>query len=130
MLADLLEPKSWLDYRRIRFWVVVLVLLYTLAGFLLLPSLLQRYGPDLVFAETERQSTIEDIRFNPWLLRLEADNFVLRDDADGILASLDQLVIDADFFRLLRLTLGFDEITVQRPVIDLQRYHRLYPYLN
>ncbi|NMG36818.1 hypothetical protein GRF61_20400, partial [Azoarcus sp. TTM-91] len=67
--------------RRWPWWLggtlAALVLLYTLAGFLLLPWLLQRELPPLLEQRLGLTLSLGALRINPFLLRTEADEIAL-----------------------------------------------------
>ena len=70
MLTDFMQLNSWINYRRKRFWVLVLLVLYTFSGFVVAPWLLSRFGPELGADFTQRELSLGEISFNPWTLRL------------------------------------------------------------
>ena len=51
-MQTLADYRAWLSPRKARFWVVILLVAYTLAGFLLVPWLLQRELPG--FAQSQK----------------------------------------------------------------------------
>jgi hypothetical protein len=82
--------------------------LYALAGFALLPFLLEQKLPPLVQERTGAKLTLGAVRFNPFRFTLEADNVRLLDADDLPLFGLEALHADAD--------LG-DSFAARRPVI-------------
>lgn len=78
------------------------VVAYALLGFLLLPWLAQRAVPRFAHDTLQREASIGAVRFNPFLFRLEADDFRLQ-EADGQpLAGFRHLLIDFEFSSLFR----------------------------
>ena len=72
--------------RRLLLWValpaLVLVLLYTVLGFYVVPRLLRSGVHDFVSKNYHREVALGEIRFNPYTLRLDVRDFSLP-DADG-----------------------------------------------
>src|SRR5260370_36040318 len=69
--------------RRLLLWIalpaLVLVLLYTLLGFFLVPRLIRSGVHDFVTKNYHRDVAIGDVRFNPYSLRLDVRDFALPD---------------------------------------------------
>ena len=84
--------------RRLLLWIalpaLVLVLLYTLLGFFLVPHLIRSGVHDFVTKSYHRDVAIGDVRFNPFTLRLDVRDFGLP-DADGQpMLSFRHLLVD------------------------------------
>ena len=78
------------------------VVVYALLGFLLLPYLVERAIPRFAHDSLQREASIGAVRFNPFLFRLEADEFRLQ-EADGQpLAGFRHLLIDFELSSLFR----------------------------
>lgn len=89
---------------------VSIVAVYALLGFLLLPYLLERHIPTYAREQLARQAEVADVRFNPFLLRLEADGFRLR-EADGRpLIAARHLAVDFQLSSLLRWAWTFADV--------------------
>jgi hypothetical protein len=88
--------------------VALLLGLYTLVGFTLLPALAQWKLPSLVQEKTGAKLTLGEVRFNPFRFILEADGVRLLDAGDQPLLSLEKLYVDAS------LT---DSLAARRPLI-------------
>lgn len=97
----------------------VLLALYTLAGYLLLPWWLERALPEQLEQRMGWQAKVEAIRANPFALSLEADGFSARDSNDEPVAAFEQLRVDLGFFQLVRGIIGFQEIRLTEPDIRL-----------
>jgi hypothetical protein len=99
--------------------VAGLLAAYTLAGFWLLPLLVQKQVPKFAQAELARQASIGKLRFNPYTLRLEAQDLRLA-EADGApLLAIGKLVVALQWRSLVRRAWSFDEIHVTAPRASL-----------
>ncbi|GHD41360.1 Uncharacterized protein involved in outer membrane biogenesis [Marinobacter persicus] len=99
--------------------VVLLVLLYTLAGFLLLPWWLERALPEQLEKTMGWQAEITDIRTNPYALTLEADGLQAVDSEGEPVVGFEHFRVNVSFFQLLTGVIGFQEITLDQPDIRL-----------
>ncbi len=98
---------------------LVLVVLYALAGFLLLPWWLQRTLPEQLEQRMGWQAAVEKIRVNPFTLSVETTGLNAKDSDGEQVVGFDQLFVNLDFFQLVRGTIGFQEIELQEPFIRL-----------
>ncbi len=74
-----------------------LALLYTLGGFVLLPWYAQRELPRLLEQQLHRPAQIGAIRFNPFTLTLEANDFALTEQDGRPLVSFKHALIDLEW---------------------------------
>jgi hypothetical protein len=99
--------------------IVVLVVAYTLAGFLLVPRLIARYVPQYAQDQLKRRAEIGEVRFNPLLFKLEVKHFRLQ-EADGRpLVGFDRLFVDFEPTSLFRRAWTFADIELDVPRIDV-----------
>ena len=120
-MKTLTDYQAWLSPRQARFWLVTAALVYTLAGFLLLPWLLQRELPGLAQDFLQRDAEVAQVRFNPWSLALEADALQLTELDGGELIRVGQLRVNLQVSSLFRRALVFHEVALIEPVINLVR---------
>src|SRR5690349_17569612 len=74
--------------------LAVLFLIYTLAGFFLVPRLVMTYVPRYVHEQLGRRAEIGEVRVNPLLLKIDIKRFRLQ-EADGRpLLGFDRLFVD------------------------------------
>jgi len=103
-------------------WVAgaaVLFAAYTLAGFWLVPLAIKNQVPQYGQTELARQATIGDVRFNPYTLRLEAQDLRLS-EADGApLFAVGKLAVELQWRSLVRRAWSFAEIRITAPSASL-----------
>src|SRR5439155_3357604 len=99
--------------------VSVIVLVYTLAGFFLVPRLIATYVPRYVEQRLGRRAEIGEVRVNPLLLKFEIKQFRLK-EADGRpLLGFDRLFVDFELMRsIFRAAWTFAEIRLESPRVD------------
>jgi hypothetical protein len=122
VLDNLGNVRDWVDYRRKRFWALLLLAVYGIAGFFVLPAVLAGIAPDLARDNLQRELRTGDIRFNPFTLRLQIDDLAIIDEDQRDLFAVDTLVVNLELLGALLLTIDFAEITLERPKINLVRY--------
>jgi hypothetical protein len=92
---------------------------YTLAGFWLVPHLIKDQLPKIGQSELERKASIGEVRFNPYTLRLEAQDLRLA-EADGApLFALGNLAVELQWSSLFKRAWIFTEISVTAPSLNL-----------
>jgi hypothetical protein len=98
--------------------VVLGVVGYALAGFLLVPRLITRYVPSYAQEQLRRRAEIGPVRFNPFLFKLEVGQFRLK-EADGRpILGFDRLFVDFEPTSLFRRAWTVADIELDAPRVD------------
>ena len=92
---------------------------YTAAGFWLVPVLIKNQIPKIGQTELARQATVGEVRFNPFTLRLQAQNLHLLEADSAPLFALGQLVVELQWRSIIRRAWSFAEIRVSAPSVNL-----------
>lgn len=92
-------------------------LCYLLFGFLLLPFLVQRYGPSIASEQLQRPVALGKVRFNPLLLTLELEDFSLKEAKGEPMVSLGRLFADLELKSVFQRALAFREIRLEKPFV-------------
>lgn len=92
-------------------------LLYTLAGFLVVPWALQRYAPSIASEKLQRPVALGKVRFNPWLLKLEVEDFSLGEPDGEPIVTLGRLFADLEVKGLVHRALTFRRIRLEKPYL-------------
>ncbi|NDP39834.1 MAG: DUF748 domain-containing protein [Rhodoferax sp.] len=96
-----------------------LLAVYAIAGFWLVPLLIQHQVPKLGQTELARQATIGEVRFNPFTLRLEVQDLHLA-EADGApLFAIGKLTVELQWKSLIRRAWSFADIRITAPSANL-----------
>src|SRR5690554_599037 len=85
---------KWASPRRIRFWLLLLVILYAVLGFFAAPWLVKSMVVNTVEEDFERNLQIESVYVNPFTLTLSAHGGALNDIDDQELLHWDRLFIN------------------------------------
>ncbi len=98
---------------------------YSAAGFWLVPYVIQHQLPTFAEKELARQASIADVRFNPFTLRLEADQIAFREapGADGKsgapLLSIGALAVQLEWKSIVRRAWSLADIRITAPQAQL-----------
>ncbi|MFZ5558624.1 MAG: DUF748 domain-containing protein [Pseudomonadota bacterium] len=92
---------------------------YALIGFILVPSLVRHYVPKIASERFQRQASIGEVRFNPFVFRFDARDFAFR-EADGApIVGFQRLFVDFELESLFRRAWTFAEVRIERPALNL-----------
>jgi hypothetical protein len=96
---------------------VGLVVLYALAGFVLLPYLITAYGVPAVSEQLRHPVILREAAFNPFALALRLKGLEIQDTDRTPIIGLEELVVDLRATTLFGQKLGFDEIRLVMPFV-------------
>ena len=116
------QLKSWLNPRKKRFWGLIAVFTYTVVGFFIVPLVIKQQLPKLAPDLIQRDASIGEVKFNPWTLRLEANDLLVLEDDSSDFASAGGIVANLQLSSVFHRALKFREITLTKPIINLTRY--------
>ena len=107
--------------RRKRFWFLILLVVYTIAGFGIAPRIAKQQIVTQLGAILDRPVSLGELRINPYALSVDAQDFRI-DEADGTtLVEFSRLYINVELWSLVRRALMFDEIRLEQPFIKIVR---------
>ena len=120
-LGQIIKTR-WLSPRRKRFWVMIVVVVYTLLGFFAAPMIIRNNLTTLLQDDLGRPINIEKIEVNPYYLSLRIQGFEVN-DTDGVkLAAFDELYINFQFLSLLKWAWTFSQIQLTGPYFYFERF--------
>ncbi|MFL6600030.1 MAG: DUF748 domain-containing protein [Steroidobacteraceae bacterium] len=107
--------------RRLLLWIalpaLVIVLLYTVLGFYLVPHLVRSGVQDFVTKNYHRNAAIGEVRFNPYTLRLDVRDFGLPDAAGQPMLSFRHLLVNLTVASVWRWGPEFQAILLEQPFV-------------
>jgi hypothetical protein len=98
---------------------VLLFILWTLAGFLLVPWIAKRELPRVIHEQTQHSARIGDIRFNPFTLTLEAKSFAIDDAAGQAVLGFDTASIDLQWSSIARRGVVLKAVRLGAPFVNV-----------
>src|ERR1017187_10491684 len=107
-----------------RKWVIgvgIVVVLYTVVGFLVLPAVIKSQMLKPLPALTHRQVSIQQVKLNPYALSLTLRGFSLTETNGEEFASLGELYVNFQSISLLKRGLVFSEISIKKPSANIIR---------
>ncbi|WP_228264053.1 DUF748 domain-containing protein [Marinobacter alexandrii] len=99
--------------------LLVLIALYVLAGFLLVPWWLERALPEQLAERLGWQVEVDDVSFNPLTFTVGAEGLSAQDGDDTKVVSFERLGLDLNLVQLVSGTVGFEAIELQEPFVRL-----------
>ena len=98
--------------------VMVVLLIYTLAGFFAAPWLVHQQLPKLVEQHLGAKGSVENVRINPLLFSVELDGITIVEKSGLPALQVSKLLVDFETSSLLRWAWTFKEIRIEKPVIN------------
>ncbi len=94
-----------------------LIALYALAGFFLLPYLIQTYGVPAAAEQLQHPVVVREVAFNPFTLELRLCGLEVLEKDQTPVIGFEEFVINLRATTLFGQTLGFDEIRLVMPFV-------------
>lgn len=113
--------RPWISPRRVRFWLLIAVLVYTLAGFFLAPWMIKRTAEESV-KELGRTLSIGQVKVNPFVLSLQLLDTEFRDTDGTLLMAFDDHFVNLQLSSLFRWAWTFREIRVVNGYLQYERF--------
>ncbi|BES69191.1 DUF748 domain-containing protein [Marinobacter nanhaiticus D15-8W] len=104
-------------YKMVTFWLALLLVVYALAGFLLLPWWLERQVPEQLQSQMGWQGDVEDIDINPFFMTVDIEQLQANDSEGTQVLSFQALHADLAFWRLFTGTIALEVIQLQQPFV-------------
>jgi uncharacterized protein involved in outer membrane biogenesis len=97
--------------------LALVLLAYTIGGFLVLPHWARGAASDYAASELHKRLDIASLSFNPYTLALDARGINLGDDRQPTIIGLEHLRVNLSWSSLFRLSPVFDEILLEKPEV-------------
>jgi hypothetical protein len=102
--------------------VAVILMLFTIAGFFVVPHVVRGILTEQVAALLHRQVTVGRIRFNPYTLRLQVADLRVGDPSEkNPLATFGRIDVNASWTSAFRVAPVVSDLTIARPVVNIVR---------
>jgi hypothetical protein len=104
-------------------WIVlsvvgVVLLTYALVGFFWVPKFAREAATNYVSTTLHRQLTIGDLKFNPFTFTARASNIKLAEADGSLIASINELLVNAELSSLLHRAYTFKQVRITAPIIN------------
>jgi hypothetical protein len=111
-------PLSEWNHSRPVKWAMgigIALVVYTLAGFLVLPAIIKWQMLRRLAAITRRTITVQQVRLNPFALSLTIRGFTLKEPNGDAVYSLDELYVNLQLVSIFKRVFVFKEIRLKKP---------------
>jgi hypothetical protein len=115
-------PKVLLR-RKTTWGIVVVLLLYTITGFFIVPRIVQKQIVKGAATKLGREAEVEKVRFNPYALSLSLRGFTLKDPDGTAFVEFDEFYVNFQTSSLFRWAYTFREVRLD----SLRTHVRLMP---
>jgi uncharacterized protein involved in outer membrane biogenesis len=100
-----------------------IIFIYTIAGFFILPPVMNSVLSKSLTQALHRGVTMEKIRFNPYTLTAEVRGLSVKDkDGRDMLASFKSLFVDLEWVSLFKLSPVIREVWLEKPSVRIVRF--------
>jgi hypothetical protein len=117
---------TWFRQWKLASWrtaAVVVLVVYGLVGFFVVPAIAKKIIVDTARERTGREVTVEEVRCNPFALSLTIRGFSMPDRRPGTtLVSFDEFHANAQVSSLFRWAATLKELRVENPHLGLRRF--------
>lgn len=104
--------------RKIVRWAAISVVVYTVAGFIIIPPVIKSIISKKLSDQLHREVFIQDIDLNPYAVSINVKNFVMKDrDNSGTFFSFRELYINLQIISVFKKGLILKELRVVDPYI-------------
>ncbi|MFH0995842.1 MAG: DUF748 domain-containing protein, partial [Pseudomonadota bacterium] len=95
------------------------LLLFTLAGFILAPHVIRWYVPKYTQDQLKCQAGMGKVRLNPFLLQFEVNDFSLSGPDGALLVRFEKLYLDCEMTGFFHWAIHFKDIRLEKPSVNL-----------
>ncbi|MBE0571707.1 MAG: DUF748 domain-containing protein [Ignavibacteriaceae bacterium] len=103
---------------------VALFIIYTIAGFFIVPMIIKSEAVDYIKEEFKRDAEIESVSFNPFAFTLSVEGFKMYEkEKEETFFSFKEFFINVSLLPLLSKEVNFEEIKLTEPDGNIIRYN-------
>ncbi|HUA37342.1 MAG TPA: DUF748 domain-containing protein [Candidatus Sulfopaludibacter sp.] len=106
--------------RKLVYWVLGLLLFYTILGFLILPPIVRAIAVKQLSRQLDRQVSIEKIKINPFVLSTSVRGLLIKDRDGQPFISWDEVYVNFQLSSFFGHPWVFREISVTKPYARVQ----------
>jgi len=103
------------------FWVALVVLVYSVSGFLIAPWAVKKVLLHYIHEYSGRVAIIDTVRMNPYTFSATIRGFSIPEQDGGDFLSFDELYLNFETISLFRRTWTVRELSVSSPRVRLEK---------
>lgn len=107
-------------HRKVTVWVLGLLALYAVAGFLILPPIVRSVAVKQLSAQLNREVSIASVKINPFALSTTIRGLLIKDTDGEPFVSWDEVYVNFEIVSLFTHSLTFSEISTTKPFVRAQ----------
>jgi hypothetical protein len=111
-----LSPRQ----RKLVFWIVGLLLFYTVFGFLILPPIIRSVAVKVLSKQIAREVSIQKIKINPFALSTTVDGLLIKEKDGSPFISWDEVYVNFQLSSFFGKAWVFKEISTTKPFVHVQ----------
>ena len=115
-VGDSLAPRK----RKLILWVLGLVLLYTVVGFLILPPIVRHVAVKQISQQLGREVSIDKVKINPFAMSASVQGLLIKDTDGKPFISWDEVYVNFQLSSFFGHAWVFKEISMSKPYIRVQ----------
>jgi hypothetical protein len=115
-VLDSLSPRR----RKLLFWVVGLLLFYTVAGFLILPPIIRAVAVKQLSKQLDREVSIAKVKLNPFTFSTTIRGLLIKDKDGEPFVSWDEVYVNFQLSSFFGKAWVFKEISLAKPFARVQ----------
>ncbi len=104
-------------HKRWTVWLLVILVLYTLLGFLVLPWWLERALPDQLEQRMGWSASVAEVKANPYAMSVSVQGLAASDGEQQPVLRFDRLHLDLGFLQLFRGVVALETIDLDQPYL-------------
>lgn len=102
--------------------IAIVLAVYAVAGFYIVPAVLKAKLPDMIEQQTGRKAAVERIQFNPFSLVASLRNVEVREKNDSPFAAFDHFHFDVNAIESIKqAALVIDDVRLEKPFVHIAR---------
>ena len=121
---ELMKAPFWSSIsprkRKLALWALVLLLLYTVGGFLILPPIIRVVAVKQISKQINREVSIEKIKINPFVLSCTVRGLLIKDTDGEPFVSWDEVYVNFQLSSFFGKAWVFKEISTSKPFVRVQ----------
>jgi len=115
-VLDSLSPRR----HKLLFWVVGLLVFYTITGFFILPPIIRAVAVKQLSKQLDREVSIQKVKLNPFALSTTIRGLLIRDKDGEPFVSWDEVYVNFQLSSFFGKAWVFKEISTTRPSVRVQ----------
>jgi hypothetical protein len=106
--------------RKLVIWALVLLLAYTVIGFLILPPIIRSVAVKQISKQLDREVSIQKVKLNPFALSVTVDGLLIKDKDGQPFVSWDEVYVNFQLSSFFGKAWTFKEISTTKPFVRAQ----------